>query len=48
MDNFWCGIKYVEVDVNWLLNVNWLLKVKTHLDKFEKIQSKIKWKRLIT
>ena len=42
MDIFWCGIKYVEVDVNWLL------KVKTHLDKFEKIQSKIKWNRLIT
>ena len=40
MDIFWCDIKYVEVDVNWLL------KVKTHLDKFEKIQSKIKWNKL--
>ena len=32
MDSFLCDIKYVEVDVNWLL------KVKTHLDKLEKIQ----------
>ena len=40
MDIFWCDIKYVEVDVNCLL------KVKTHLDKFEKIQSKIKWNNL--
>ena len=40
MDIFWCDIKYVEVDVNWLL------KVKTLLDKFEKIQSKIKWNKL--
>ena len=35
-----CDIKYVEVDVNWLL------KVKTHLDKPENIQSKIKRKKL--
>ena len=41
MDNFWCDIKYVEVDIIWLL------KVKTHLDKIEKIQSKIKRKKLI-
>ena len=40
MDIFWCDIKYVEVDVNWLL------KVKTHLDKLEKIHCKIKWKTL--
>ena len=40
MDIFWCDIKYVELDVNWLL------KVKTHLDKLEKIHSKIKWKTL--
>ena len=31
MDIFLCVIKYVEVDVNWLL------KVKSHLDKLEKI-----------
>ena len=31
MDTFWRDIKYVEVDVIWLL------KVKTHLDKLEKI-----------
>ena len=40
MDIFWCDIKYVE------LNVNWLLKVKTHLNKLEKIQYKIKRKKL--
>ena len=40
MDIFWCDIKYVELDVNWLL------KVKTRLDKLEKIHSKIKWKTL--
>ena len=40
MDTFWCDIKYVEVDVIWLM------KVKTHLDKLEKIQSKIKRKKL--
>ena len=34
MGIFWCDIKYVEVDVIWLL------KVTTHLDKLEKIQSK--------
>ena len=37
---FWCDIKYVEVDVIWLL------KVKTHLDKLEEISSKIKPKKL--
>ena len=40
MDIFWCDIKYIELDITWLL------KVKTHLDKFEKIQSKIKRKKL--
>ena len=40
MGIFWCDIKYVEVDVIWLL------KVMTHLDKLEKIQSKIKRKKL--
>ena len=40
MDIFWCDIKYVELDITWLL------KVKIHLDKLEKIQSKIKWKKL--
>ena len=40
MDIFWCDIKYVELDFNWLL------KVKTHLDKLEKIQPKIKRKKL--
>ena len=40
MGIFWYDIKYVEVDVNWLL------KVKTHLEKLEKIQSKIKRKKL--
>ena len=39
-DIFWCDIKYVDLDVNWLL------KVKTHLDKLEKIQFKTKWKKL--
>ena len=39
MDIFWCDIKYV-------VNVNLLLKVKTHLDKLEKIQPKTKWKKL--
>ena len=34
MDIFWCNIKYVELDVNWLL------KVKTHLDKLEKTTDK--------
>ena len=36
MDIFWCVMKYVEIGVIWLL------KVKTHFDKLEKIQSKIK------
>ena len=40
MDIFLCVIKYVEVDVNWLL------KVKSHLDKLEKIQSQFKRKKL--
>ena len=40
MDNFWCDIRYVEVDVIWLF------KVKTHRDKLEKIQSKIERKKL--
>ena len=40
MDIFWCDIKYVELDVNCLL------KVKTHFEKLEKIQSKIKRKKL--
>ena len=40
MDIFWCNIKYAELDITWLL------KVKTHLDKLEKIQSKIKRKKL--
>ena len=40
MDIFLCVIKYVEVDVNWLL------KVKIHLDKLEKIQSQFKRKKL--
>ena len=40
IDTFWCHIKYAEVDANWLL------KVKTYLDKLEKIQSKIKRKKL--
>ena len=40
LDTFWCVIKYVEVDVIWLL------KVKTSLDKLEKTQSKIKRKKL--
>ena len=39
-DIFWCDIKCVELDITWLL------KVKTHLDKLEKIQSKIKWQKL--
>ena len=30
MDNFWSDIRYVKVDVIWLL------KVKTNLDKLEK------------
>ena len=34
MDNFWCDINYVEVDVIWLL------KFKAHLDTLEKIQLK--------
>ena len=38
IDIFWCDITYVDV------NVGWLLKVK-YLDKYEKIQSKIKRKR---
>ena len=33
-------VKYVEVDVNWLL------KIKIHFDKLEKIESKIKQKNL--
>ena len=37
--DFWCDIKYVQLDITWLL------KVKTHLDKLEKIQSKIKQKK---
>ena len=40
MDIFLCVIKYIEVDVNWLL------KVKSHLDKLEKIQSQFKRKKL--
>ena len=40
MNIFWCDIKDVELDITWLL------KVKIHLDKLEKIQSKIKWKKL--
>ena len=40
MDIFWCDIKYKELDITWLL------KVKTHIDKLEKIQSKIKRKKL--
>ena len=40
MDIFWCYIKYVELDVTWFL------KVKTHLNQLEKIQSKIKRKKL--
>ena len=40
MDIFWCDIKCVELDVTWFF------KVKTHLDKLEKIQSKIKRKKL--
>ena len=40
MDIFWCDIKYAELDITWLL------KVKTHLDKLEEIQSKIKPKKL--
>ena len=40
MGNFWCCISYAEVDALWLL------KVKTNLDKLDKIQSKIKWKEL--
>ena len=40
MDIFWCDIKYVEVDVIWLL------KVKILLDKLEKFQAKIQWKKL--
>ena len=39
-DIFWCDIKYIDLDVNQLL------KVKTHLDKLEKIQSKTKLKKL--
>ena len=39
MDIFWFDVKYVKVDVDWLL------KVETNLDKLEKIQSKIKWKK---
>ena len=39
-DIFWCDIKCVELDITWLL------KVKTHLDKLEKIQSKFKRKKL--
>ena len=37
-DIFWCDIKYVDVI--------WLLKVKTDLDKLEKIKSKTKRKKL--
>ena len=40
MDIFWCDIKCVELDVTWFF------KVKTHLDKLEKIQSKTKRKKL--
>ena len=40
MDMFWCDIKYVKVDVHWLLNI------KAPLDKVEKIQLNIKWKKL--
>ena len=40
MDIFWCDVKYVELDITWLL------KVKTHLDKLDEIQSTIKWKKL--
>ena len=39
-DIFWCDIKCVELDITWLL------KVKTHLDKLEKTQSKFKRKKL--
>ena len=39
MDNFWCDIRYAEVDVIWLLKVK-------NLDKLEKIQSKSKRKKL--
>ena len=40
MGNFWCDISYAEVDAFWLL------KVKTNLDKLDKIQLKIKRKEL--
>ena len=39
-DTFWCDIKYVEVDVTWLM------KAKSHLTKLERTQSKIKQKKL--
>ena len=38
IDSFWLGVYGADVF--------WLLKVKAHLDKLEKIQSKVKWKKL--
>ena len=38
IDSFWLDVYGADVF--------WLLKVKAHLDKLEKIQSKVKWKKL--
>ena len=40
IDNFWQAIAGPNIDLNWLL------KVRIHLDKIEKEQGKIKWKKL--
>ena len=40
MDSFWEAIAGANLDLNWLL------KVRSPLDKIEKEQEKIKWKKL--
>ena len=40
MDSFWEEIAGANVDLNWLV------KVRSHLDKTEKEQEKVKWKKL--
>ena len=40
MNSFWEEIGGANVDLNWLI------KVRSHLDKIEKEQEKVKWKKL--
>ena len=40
MNCFWEAIIYVGTDISWLI------KVRNHLDKIEKEQTKTKWKKL--